>query len=181
MQSIIQKEIEQADFVAVIADDTTDVSNHLQNVVVFRYIVSGKVVERFWSFCDLPQGNAENISINVISCLNSILPGVHDKQKLVAQCYDGASVMSGQHRGVQSIVKEAYPNAHYVHCYAHQLNLVLQQATSQIDSVRVFFADLNAFSVFFSHSTKRVSCLDATVAMRIPRSVQTRWNCIYCL
>ena len=46
---------------AVIADDTTDVSNHLQNVVVFRYIVSGKIVERFWTFCDLPQGNAENI------------------------------------------------------------------------------------------------------------------------
>ena len=46
LQSTIQKETEQTDFVEVIADDTTDVSNHLQNVVVFRYIVSGKVVER---------------------------------------------------------------------------------------------------------------------------------------
>ena len=131
LQCTIQKEIEQADFLAVIADDTPDVSNHLRNVVVFRYIVSGKVVERFWTYCDLPQGNAENISANVISCLNSVLPNAHDKQKLVAQCYDGASVMSGQHRGVQSIVQEAYPNAHYVHCYAHQLNLVLQQAISK--------------------------------------------------
>ena len=75
-------------------------------------------VERFWTFCDLPQGNAENISANVISCLN---------------------------RGVQSIVREACPNAHYAHCCVHQLNLVLQQATSQIDSVRVFFAHLNPF------------------------------------
>ena len=91
----------------------------MQNVVVFRYIVSGKVVERFWTSFDLPQGNADNISANVISCLNSILPNAHDKQKLVARCYDGASVMSGQHRGVQSIVSEAYPNAHYFHCYAH--------------------------------------------------------------
>ena len=168
---IFQKEIEQADFVAVIADNTTDVSNHLQNVVVLRYIVSGKVVERFLTFCDLPQGNTENISANVISCLNSILPNPHDKQKLVAQCYDGASVVSGQHRGIQGIVREAYPNAQYV------INLVLQQTTSQIDSVRVFFAHLNPFSVFFSHSTKRVSCLDECVAIRIPRSVQTtRWN-----
>ena len=84
LQCTIQKEIEQADFVAVVADDTTDVSNHLQNVVVFRYIVSGKVVESFWTFCDLPQGNAENISANVISCLNSILPNAHYKQKVVA-------------------------------------------------------------------------------------------------
>ena len=78
------------------------------------------------------------ISTNVISSLNSILPGVHDKQKLATQCYDGASVMSGQHIGVQSIVKETYPNDHYAHCYAHQFHLVLQQATSQIDSLRTF-------------------------------------------
>ena len=100
LQCTIQKEIEQADFVAVVADDTTDVSNHLQNVVVFRYIVSGKVVESFWNFCNLPQGNAENIYVNVISCLNSILSNAHYKQKLVAKYYDNASVMSGQHRGV---------------------------------------------------------------------------------
>ena len=92
----------------------------------FKYNVSGKVVERFWSFCDLPQGNAENISAIVISCLNIIFPVASDKQKLVVQCYDGASVKSGQHKVVQSIAKQAYPNAHYVHCYAHQLNLVLQ-------------------------------------------------------
>ena len=33
LQCTIQKEIEQADFVAVIVDDTTDVSTHLQNFV----------------------------------------------------------------------------------------------------------------------------------------------------
>ena len=97
---------------------------------------------------DLPKSNAENIYANVISSLNGIFPGVHDKQKLVAQCYDGVSVLIGQDRGVQSIVKEAYPNAHYVHCYAHQLNLVLLQATSQIHCVRVLFAHLNELSSF---------------------------------
>ena len=51
--------------------------------------MSGKVVERFWTFCHLPQSNAGNISANVISCLNSILPNSHEKQKVVAQCYDG--------------------------------------------------------------------------------------------
>ena len=61
---------------------------------------------------------------------------------LVAQCYDDASVMGNHHRDVQSIVKEC------VSCYAHWLKPVLQQAVSQITSVRVFFANLNAFSVF---------------------------------
>ena len=111
------------------------------------------------SFCDIPQDDADTISINVLSCLNSILCGTHDKQKLVSHCYDGASVMSGQHRGAQSIVKGAYPNAHYVHFYSHQLNLVLQQAVSQITNLRVFFENLNVFSLFFSRSPMRVSCL----------------------
>jgi len=43
----IKKEINKAKFVAVISDDTTDVSSYQQNVVVFRYIADGKVVERF--------------------------------------------------------------------------------------------------------------------------------------
>ena len=69
------------------------------------------------------------------------------KQKLIAQCYDGASVMSDQHRGVENIVKEEYPIAHYVYCYAHQRNLILQKAVSQITIITVFFAKKNAFSV----------------------------------
>ena len=64
--------------------------------------MSGKVFERFWSFCDLPRDKTDPKSANLISSLNSILSGSHDKENLVAQCYDGASVMSVQHRGVQS-------------------------------------------------------------------------------
>ena len=56
--------------------------------------------------------------------------------------------MIRQHGGVQSIVKEAHPNAHYIYCYIHQFSLILQQPVSQITSFRIFFANLNAFSVF---------------------------------
>lgn len=84
--------------------------------------------------------------------------------------------MRGCNRGVQTIVKQSYPNSHYVHCYAHQLNHILQQAVSQIPQMRVFFANLNGFSAFFSRSPKRVEYLDKHVARRIPRSAQTRWN-----
>jgi len=45
-----------------------------------------------------------------------------------------------------------------------------------VTSVRVFLANLNAFSVFFSCSPQRVSCLDDCVAMRIPWSVQTNFQ-----
>ncbi|XP_065645406.1 uncharacterized protein LOC136075892 [Hydra vulgaris] len=52
------------------------------------------------------------------------------KEKLIAQAYDGAAIMRRSRNGVQSLMKEVYPNAHYVHCYAHQLNLVLKKVCS---------------------------------------------------
>ncbi|KAJ8025702.1 Zinc finger MYM-type protein 1 [Holothuria leucospilota] len=176
-QSDIQQEIKDTNkFLAVISDDTTDVSNHLQNVVILRYLVSGQVVERFWSFCSMKQGDAVSIANVIDACLSRVLPNAEDKSKLIAQCYDGASVMSGLEGGVQSIVKQSYPHAHYVHCYAHQLNLVLQQAVSQVSQIRLFFANLSGFSVFFTRSPKRVAFLDKSVGRRLPRSVKTRWN-----
>ena len=155
----IKKEINKAKFAAVISDDTIDVSSYQKNVVVFRYIADGKVVERFWLFGKLPQGDAETISTQVLSCIGDVLPKIEDKYKLISQSYDGAPVMSGNQRSVQSIVKDAFPNAHYVHCYAHQLNLFLHQVTSQIPSIRIFFANLNGFSDFFIGLPKELLAL----------------------
>ena len=101
-KDIIKREIKESDFLAIISDDTTDVSNYSQNAVVFRYIKNHTVVERFWSFCTLPQGDASTISSIIISCLDEVLPNPEDKQKLAARCYDGAAVMSGCNRGVQT-------------------------------------------------------------------------------
>ncbi|XP_022167439.1 uncharacterized protein LOC111031697, partial [Myzus persicae] len=48
--------------------------------------------------------------------------------KIIAQTYDGASVMSGTKNGVQSLIKNIYPNVLFIHCYAHQLNLVFRSS-----------------------------------------------------
>ncbi len=172
----IKNEVKDAMFLSVISDDTTDISNQSQIVVVFRYVLKGRVFERFWSFSSISEANAQNLSGNIISCLEHVLPNSDDDHKLVAQCYDGASVMRGDQRGVKTIVQNKYQNAYYVHCYAHQLNLVLQQAVSRIAKVKLFFANLNGFSSFFSRSPKRTAYLDKSVSRRVPRSSQTRWN-----
>ena len=96
--------------------------------------------------------------------------------KLVAQAYDGASVMRGEKAGVQQKVREQFKNAHYVHCYAHPLNLIMQQATSRIKKVNVFFSDLSGIASFFSRSPKRCCVLDKIVSRSLPRASSTRWN-----
>ena len=64
------------------------------------------------------------------------------------QTYDGASVMSGHIGGVQTLMRQQYPFAYFVHCAAHRLNLVLSQAVSSISPVKVFFANVGYFSTF---------------------------------
>jgi len=100
----------------------------------------------------------------------------NNPNKLIAQSYDGASVMSGRINGVQAIIRRQYPYAYFLHCYAHQLNLVVERAASENYDVRVFFANLSGIPHFFSHSAKRSQVLDAEVQARLPRGVPSRWN-----
>ncbi len=59
-----------------------------------------------------------------------------DELKCVAQSYDGAAVMSGAVGGVQTRFKTKHPEAIYVHCYAHQLSLVLCHTCQAIQEAR---------------------------------------------
>ncbi|XP_029966966.1 uncharacterized protein LOC115402534 [Salarias fasciatus] len=84
--------------------------------------------------------------------------------------------MRGATGGVQHKVKDVYAGAYYIHCYAHQLNLIMQQATSHIPRVRAFFSDLDGFSVFFSGSPERTALLDQIVAHRLRGASTPTWN-----
>lgn len=172
----ILEEVKLAKYVAIQADETTDVSTQTQLVLVLRYIDSShKVQERFFEFIPITNTTSDSIASALLERLNSLLPN-DEKQKLIAQAYDGASVMRGRKAGVQLKVREHFENAYYVHCYAHQLNLIMEQATSHITPVSIFFSDLSGISAFFSRSPKRTSILDQIVARRLPRASSTRWN-----
>ncbi|GBP68170.1 Zinc finger MYM-type protein 1 [Eumeta japonica] len=115
--------ITKCEYVAVQADQTTDVSTTMQMVMILRYEENGQVHERFWKYLTPHSHTAEGLSSVIITELRElqITP-----QQLIAQCYDGA-VMSGNVGGVQKS-KTVYPNASSVHCYAHQLNLIIEKS-----------------------------------------------------
>lgn len=73
----------------------------------------------------------------------------------MGQGYDGASVMSGVYSGVQKHIKDLQPNAQYVHCATHNLNLVINDAVSSCVEIQVFFATLKNLYNFFGNSIKR--------------------------
>ena len=51
-----------------------------------------------------------------------------DIDRMRAQGHGGAANTAGIHRGVQAIIRHCVPDAVYVHCKAHSLNLAIEHA-----------------------------------------------------
>lgn len=170
----IKDEINDAPFVAIILDETTDVANLSQLSIVVRYVNhNGKVQERFLGFVDV---TAERTAESLYGIVCHIAEEFSFGAKFVAQSYDGAAVMAGEIGGLQAKVKQSFESAMFVHCMAHRLNLVLAQTVQHIKECKIFFSTLSGLAAFFSKSSKRTRALDEEVHKRLPRVAPTRWN-----
>ena len=108
-------------FSAIVTDETTDMQDKSQMVIVLRYEKNGKVVERFLGFFNSPNLTAAALSSILLEQLKLL---IGDRlNKLVAQTYDRAANLSGSRCSVQTRIKDHYPYAHFIHCYAHKLTL----------------------------------------------------------
>ena len=94
--------------------------------------------------------------------------------------------MSGTCTGVQKRVTEFSPNAVYIHCYTHVLNLVLVDSVKSVLSASEFFILLEAFYVFVSTSKVHVIFKEKQLLIhpgKQPVELQqlsdTRWVCRY--
>jgi len=58
-----------------------------------------------------------------------------DISKCRGRGYDGAAVMSGIYRGVQKRIQVIVPNAYFVYCCVHNLNLVIFDSAKCSDTV----------------------------------------------
>ena len=174
LRDFIDLEIQNAPFLSVMLDEATDIKKKSQLSLVFRYVdKKGVAKERFYKFWDVSD---DRTAAAISNKLIEIIKLKNWGNKLIAQTYDGAAVMSGELNGTQARVRTEFPNALFVHCNAHVLNLVLSQSVSFISEVKVFFTTLSALSAFFAQSTKRTYLLDQVVKRRLPTISTTRWN-----
>ncbi|KAJ0016173.1 hypothetical protein NQD34_014463 [Periophthalmus magnuspinnatus] len=154
-------------------DETTDASKAAQLALVLRYVTGTGVKERFAKFADVTSGKrADDIAGLIIhfSVANECL------DKVVAQCFDGAAVMSSGLNGEQAKVKERAPLALFIHCYAHWLNLVLTQGASKLKECKIFFGHLNGLAAYFCRSPRRTQLLDEICQRRLPHVAPTQWQ-----
>ncbi|XP_046862457.1 zinc finger MYM-type protein 1-like [Xenia sp. Carnegie-2017] len=174
MLKAIKDEVMRSPFVAISLDEISDVKTLSQLTTIVRYVnPDGKAVERFLGFTDVSEDRtAARLKQEIGKTLNEYGCG----EKLIAQTYDGASVMSGELSGLQTRVREDYPHALFIHCYGHALNLVLVQAVSSTKECRIFLKTVTGLSSFFHASSKRTYLLDTVVGRRIPTGTAVRWH-----
>lgn len=94
-----------------------------QLAICIRYLVGLSIKKSFVSFEDCSQfGDAKSLYNLIIKFLNT---NNLERFSIIAQSYDGANVMSGCCKGVQTLITEKYSQAMFIHCMSHRLNLLL--------------------------------------------------------
>ena len=94
--------------------------------------------------------------------------------------------MSGQCSGVQWRIRDVAPNAFYVHCYTHTLNLVLVDSVKMVPYATEFFSLLEILYVFVSTTKAHAVFMQKQQELhpdkqpiRLQKLSDTRWACRY--
>ena len=113
------------------------------------FLKDGSPVERFVEFVHAEGLDASSLKTYIMGVLQNM--GI-DKNKVIGQCYNRASVMSGVNAGVQALIREECPYAVYIHCFTHCLNLVLRDCCKIVAIAEDLLCLLEELYVFMSHS-----------------------------
>jgi hypothetical protein len=165
---VIMGEIGERQF-SVLIDESCDISVKEQMVVMLRYVNNeGKVIERFLALKHVKDTTSDALKQALFSLLDKynlqVLFSLLDKYnlsitRLRGQGYDGASNMRGEFNGLQKRILDDNPYAFYVHCFAHQLQLVVVSVSSCCPSVHDFFEYISNIVNTTSASCKRRDAL----------------------
>lgn len=161
VQENIISRVKIARYFAILVDETQDISRKQQLSLCVRYIDSKKKVVRedFLCFVIVNDVTALGLTNTILSALNTFNL---DLGCLVGQGYDGAAVMSGQFKGVRSLISGKYPRAKFVHCSAHTLNLVIAHSC-EIPIIRNCIGTVKSVINFFRISSLRTDVLDGII------------------
>jgi hypothetical protein len=89
------------------------------------------------------------------------------------QGYDGASNMRGEFNGLRVMILRDNPSAHYIHCFAHQLQLVIVAVAKKHEGVKDFFEYLNMVVTTVSASCKRKDMIREAKRKRVADGIRS--------
>ncbi|KAK8936599.1 hypothetical protein KSP39_PZI012333 [Platanthera zijinensis] len=157
------------DCFAVLVDESRDISTKEQMSVVLRYVKSsGKIMERLLGFVHVADTTALSLKSGIESLFMQYGLSI---SKLRGQGYDGASNMKGEFRGLKALILSENSCAFYVHCFAHQLQLVLVAVAEGNSDIAELFTLISTVLNVVGGSCKRRDSLRALEVDRVAREL----------
>ncbi|KAL7590672.1 hypothetical protein Lser_V15G37980 [Lactuca serriola] len=137
--------------------------------IVLRYVDNrGVVKERFIGVVHVKDTSSLTLkaAIDDVFTRNNL-----SMSQVRGQGYDGASNMRGAFNGLKALILQDNDSAHYVHCFAHQLQLVIVGVAKKHDGVDDFFEQLSLVVNVVGGSCKRQDMLRESQRERVQMSI----------
>lgn len=152
-------EIKSSHYFSVIADEATDVAHNEQLCLAVRWVDTTYCVhEAAIALIQLPDTKA----LTIFSTMKDILIRCSlPLSSCIGQAYDGASNMSGARKGVQALMKKENKNCLYVHCFAHTLNLCIQDVVRQCELLSNCIEFMLQLIQLIKYSPKRLTIFES--------------------
>ena len=159
LRQLLQCIYEAGNF-ALIADEATDISHNEHMCIAIRYVDSCYDVHEIpLGLMQLPNTTALTL-FHVIKdvLLRCSLPIAN----CIGQVYDGAANMSGVHNSIQALMKKETNHCLYVHCFAHSLNLCVQEVAKKCALIRNCMEFISQLVKLIKLSPKRLNLFETT-------------------
>ena len=169
IKSVVNR-VKAAKYFSILADETTDAGRKEQLSICVRYVGGVKLCEEFLGFSEVTDLTGHGLGNKITHELES---RNLDLGSLAGQGYDGASSMSGTLNGAHAVICAKHPQATYMHCANHVLNLCISNGSNE-QAVRNAMGVISSAATFFNRSATRTTILESTVVEEMPESRKTR-------
>lgn len=138
--STLLSQLRESPYIALMADETTDIVITKELILYARYIIPSATPEDcvrsiFLQVSELADGKADTITTSILELLTSLDISIN---KVMGFGSDGTSVMVGRKAGVATLLREQNSQIVSIHCVAHRLALAVAQAGDAVPYIKKF-------------------------------------------
>ncbi|XP_065663246.1 zinc finger MYM-type protein 1-like [Hydra vulgaris] len=159
-------------------NSTPDLSHSEQIIFVFRFLHFNdnqlwEVKERFLKLEELEKKKGSDITKLILNVLEE---NELDIKNCRGQGYDNGANVAGIYNGVQALIRQNNPQAIFIPCSAHSLNLCAVYAIESSALAKSYFENIQNLYNLFSSSPVRWKILQEETGQSLHKLSVTRWS-----